>query len=176
MQHLSNWLVKKYKVPLDPPIFFTLFYLWHIFVGGAFNPIPKNEELKILHGEIVRARSATPEFIVQLAGGEKVEMQWAAPYLLLDRSTSNGPYLGENKKLLGCQVEIHYDSMRFTLMEHLRIWELNCQNKAIKVSKDAVIERFKENMHALNFGFACVLTFIYILSFIFFLREKRGHL
>jgi hypothetical protein len=168
-------IYKKYKVPLDLPVFLTLFCLWQILVGSTFNPIPKNEDIKVLHGEIVRARSATPEFIVQLANGEKVEMQWPASYVVLDSSTSNGPYAGHNKELLGCQAQIHYDSMRFTFTQHLRIWELNCINKKLQVSSQEIIRDYEKDIEGQKFIWSWFLGFIYICSFIRFLYDRKNH-
>ncbi|TXI25609.1 MAG: hypothetical protein E6Q61_02120 [Nitrosomonas sp.] len=170
------WAIyKKYEISIFPVAFATSFFLWQIFMTAIVNPAPKYENLKVLHGEITRARSAPPEFIVQLPDGKKLEMEWPVAYLLIDKSTSHGPYYGDNKKLLGCQAEIKYDSMRFTFTEHLRIWELNCMNKKIQVSNKELVKGFAISSDGLKFAATCVLAFIYICSFIRFLYDRKNH-
>jgi hypothetical protein len=168
-------IYKKYEISFSLPVFLTPIFLWQILVGSIFNPIPKQEELKVLHGEITRARSTTPEFIVQLANGKNIEMQWPAWYFFFDGSTSNGPYAGHNKQLLGCQAEIKYDSMQFTFTKHLRIWEINCINKKIQVDNQEIIKIFERNIESQKFIFSCILIFIYICSFIRFLYDRKNH-
>jgi hypothetical protein len=88
----------------------------------------------VLQGQIVSARRASPEIVVELASGEKVEMEWPGNYSLIGGIKSNGPLFGDNGVLNGCRAEIKCAPMRFVLGgEHLRIWELRCQSGGVRI-------------------------------------------
>jgi hypothetical protein len=177
LEERKNWFfLSRYKFGVCFPIILTIFLLLNDFVGFTLNPVVEYESLSTLKAQIINIRYATPEFIVQLDNGDKVEMEWPGMFSLVGKApTSNGPNIGDIKVLKDCQGTIKYAPMRFVLGEHLRIWELHCQNTGLRVSYDQISERFRNSYENSKFINTWALCFVYILSFILFLREKRGN-
>jgi hypothetical protein len=74
-----------------------------------------------------------------------------------------------------CDVIVKGIPMRGTFTNRFRIWEVDYCN-GIKVDYERINESFigsKSNSMAINL---IIFPIVYILCFILFLRERRGHL
>lgn len=176
LEERKNWFfLSRYKFGVCFPLILTLFFLGNYLIGYSLNPTPIYEDLLDLQGQIISARRTSPEFVVELPNGDKVNMEWPGDYYLLGTPKTNGPYIGDNDALKGCQAKLKYAPMRLVFGEHLRIWELHCQNNGLRVNYRDISARFQGNLKQSKLFFSWCLIFIYILSFFFFLREKRGN-
>lgn len=177
LEERKNWsFLSRYKSGFCLPVALTVFFLGGYLIGFTLNPVPKYSSLPTLYGEIIGARRASPEFVVRLADGQELNVEWPGAFYLLGNPKTNGPNSWENEILKGCQAKIKYTPMRFVPVEHLRIWELQCQNIQVRVSYDEIIRGFHRSSESYRFIFSLGICFVYIVSFVTFLREKRGHL
>ena len=176
LEERKNWFfLSRHKWGVCFPLILTLFFLGNYLIGYPLNPTPVYDNLSVIQGKVIGEYRASPEFLVQLTNGQNIKMEWPGDYYILGTPKTNGPYIRHDKILNGCQATIKYAPMRFVLSEHLRIWELECQSKGLFVTHGEIVKSFEKNSESYKFIFSWSLVFIYILSFFFFLREKRGN-
>lgn len=178
LEEREGWFfLSRYSLSICVPIGLTIIIWGGYFIGFVLNPAPRYEDLSVLQGQIISARRTSPEFVVQLANGEKVEMEWPGMFSLLGKApTSNSPNIDDVRTLKDCQATIKYTPMRFVFGEHLRVWEMACQNTGLQFGYSEIDNGFRGHMKNSQSSALEFLSVVYILSFILFLREKRGHL
>jgi hypothetical protein len=180
LKEREGWFfLSRYKFGLYLPLAFTALFLSGDLVGFYLNPAPRYEDLVLVQGKVISVRAESPEFVVHLADGQNMSMEWPGRFAYFTGKAkihTNGPYTEAwNNMLNRCDVIVKGIPMRGTFTNRFRIWEVDYCN-GIKVDYERINESFirsKSNSMAINL---IIFPIVYILCFILFLRERRGHL
>lgn len=136
---------------------------------------PEFSSLQSIHGLVTNTSRKSPQFIFQLATGERMRLEYPGYLGIYGRDTGVMRRLGdENENVLGCSATVWFDVPRFTLWKRNRVWKIACDNSQHGASYENFRDYFEKWNSLIYWG---VINFLLIPIglVIILIRFRRGY-
>jgi len=104
------------------------------------------EILETTNGVVVRTARNDPHLVVKTDSGKEIKFEFPVFLNSMGGNSFTTPFGKNNEFLIGCHVSMKVSTPKFTYYERRRIWEIECDQKNLFMSKEAIVQNYISDM------------------------------